>query len=181
MRIFLETDRITMRDFTPDDVEALVELDRDPEVMRYITGGEPTPRATIEREVLPRFLAFHEAGDGLGFWAALDRRDHRFLGWFHLRPESSDPNDIGLGYRLHRRAWGRGLATEGSRALLAHGFETLGLSDIVANAMPDNAASIRIMEKLGMTFDERHTHAGGIELVRYRITRAVWAALQPDA
>ena len=83
---FLETERLTLRQFTPDDVDNLVELDSDPEVMRYITGGRATPREEIERRELPAFLAYYTRADGYGFWAAVEKATGDFIGWFHLRP-----------------------------------------------------------------------------------------------
>ena len=142
-----------MRRFGTADVEILVELDSDPEVMRYLTGGAPTPRETIELSLLPRFLASYEQYAGLGFWAALDSESHDFLGWFSLHPdEHIPPGDLELGYRLRRAAWGRGLATEGSRALVDAGFREFQASRIFAQTYEDNIASRRVMEKLGMSF-----------------------------
>ncbi|MBV9870553.1 MAG: GNAT family N-acetyltransferase, partial [Frankiaceae bacterium] len=65
---FLETDRLTLRRFTRDDLELLVELDSDPDVMFYITGGEPTPREEIATDILPAFLGYYERYEGYGFW-----------------------------------------------------------------------------------------------------------------
>ena len=117
MQVFLETERLVLRRFTPDDVDNLVELDGDPEVMHFITGGRATPREEIENDILPAFLRYYERGDRYGFWAAIEKSTGTFLGWFHFRPaggRSSDEPE--LGYRLRRSAWGRGYATEGSRA-----------------------------------------------------------------
>ncbi len=117
MHVFLRTDRMVLRRFTAADVDLLVELDSDPEVMQYITGGRPTPREEVERDVLPAFLGYHERFPGYGFWAAAEADTGDFLGWFHFRPrEGSPPDEAELGYRLRRSAWGKGYATEGSRA-----------------------------------------------------------------
>ena len=83
METFLETEQLTLRRFTADDVDNLVELDSDPEVMRYINGGRPTPREEIERDVLPAYLAYYERDDGYGFWAAVEKTSGNFIGWFH--------------------------------------------------------------------------------------------------
>ncbi len=116
MEIFLETERLVLRRFTEDDVYDLVELDTDPEVMRFINGGRPTPRDEIENEVLPAFLGYYERYAGYGFWAAVEKSTGRFVGWFHFRPENdAHPDEVELGYRLRRSAWGKGYATEGSR------------------------------------------------------------------
>ena len=73
MQIFLETERLVLRWFTEDDVDNLVELDGDPDVMRFINGGRPTPRHEIETDVLPNFLGYYERFAGYGFWAAVEK------------------------------------------------------------------------------------------------------------
>jgi RimJ/RimL family protein N-acetyltransferase len=115
MRVYLDTARLILRQFTMDDVDNLVDLDGDPAVMRYITGGRSTPREEIRDDILPAFLSYYERYEGLGFWAAIEKSSGGFLGWFHLRPPpGGDPDNVELGYRLRRAAWGRGYATEGS-------------------------------------------------------------------
>jgi RimJ/RimL family protein N-acetyltransferase len=153
MQIFLETERLVLRRFTEDDVDNLVELDSDPDVMRFINGGRSTPRQEMESDVLPRFLDYYERFSGYGFWAAVEKSTGRFVGWFHLRPPAAAPPDeVELGYRLRRSAWGKGYATEGSRALIDKGFAELGVQRVVAFTMVVNTASRRVMEKAGMRF-----------------------------
>ena len=151
MHVFLETERLQLRRFTPDDVENLVELDGDPDVMHFITGGRPTPRDEIVDDVLPAFFRHYERYPGYGFWAAIEKSSGRFLGWFHFRPGEGAPADeVELGYRLHRSAWGNGYATEGSRALIHKGFAELGVRRVVAFTMVVNVASRRVLEKAGL-------------------------------
>jgi len=153
MQILLETEHLVLRRFTRDDVDNLVELDSDPEVMRFINGGRPTPREEIENEVLPAFLGHYERFAGQGFWAAEEKPTRRFIGWFHLRPaQGAPPGEVELGYRLRRSAWGKGYATEGSRALIDKGFAELGVRRIVAFTMVVHVASRRVMEKAGLKF-----------------------------
>jgi RimJ/RimL family protein N-acetyltransferase len=152
MHVFCETRRLVLRRFTTADVGNLVSLDADPDVMRFITGGMPTPREEIENEVLPAFLAYYERFEGYGFWAAIEKPAGPFLGWFHPRPrEGAGPGEAELGYRLHRSAWGKGYATEGSRALIRKGFTEFGMQRVVAETMAVNLASRRVMEKSGLT------------------------------
>ena len=153
MHIFLETERLVLRRFTEDDVDNLVELDSDPAVMHFINGGRPTSRDEIESEVLPAFLGYYERFAGYGFWAAIERSSERFVGWFHFRPpDAARPDDVELGYRLRRSAWGKGYATEGSRALIEKGFAELGVQRVFASTMVVNVASRRVMEKAGLRF-----------------------------
>src|SRR5512137_2561184 len=116
--IVLETPRLRLRHIVPADLDALVELDADPQVMRYISYGEPTPRARYEQEYLPRFLAYYTSTPRLGYWIAETRADDEFIGWFHLRPDRIDAGEQEIGYRLRRAAWGQGYATELGRALV---------------------------------------------------------------
>ncbi|MBB4938228.1 RimJ/RimL family protein N-acetyltransferase [Streptosporangium album] len=182
MHILLETDRLTLRRFTETDEDNLVELNGDPEVMRFLTGGRPTPRDEIRNTVLPSFLGYYERPGGFGFWAAVERSTGRFLGWFHLRPRRED-GEIELGYRLNRSAWGRGYATEGSRALIDKGFTELGVERVVAETMAVNLGSRRVMEKSGLTLvrafhqDWPDAIAGSEHgEVEYALTRADWEA-----
>lgn len=150
--ILLETERLVLRRFTEDDVDALVELDSDPDVMLYINGGKPTPREEIESDVLPAFLGYYERFAGYGFWAAIERATGEFVGWFHLRPQARDTDtEPELGYRLRKTAWGSGFATEGSRALIDAAFTSYGATRVYAETMAVNIASRRVMEKCGMT------------------------------
>ena len=151
MQVFLETERLVLRRFTSADADNLVNLDADPDVMRFVTGGVPTSRAEIQNEVLPAFLAYYQRYEGYGFWAAIERTTGEFLGWFHFRPrQDSPPGQVELGYRLRKSAWGNGYATEGSRALIRKGFTEHGVQRVVAEAMAVNLASRRVMEKVGL-------------------------------
>lgn len=153
MQIFLETERLQLRRFTDEDVENLVELDSDPDVMHFINGGRPTPRDEIENELLPAFLDYYGRFAGYGFWAAVEKSTNQFVGWFHFRPvEGAPPGEVELGYRLRRSAWGKGYATEGSRALIHKGFAELGVRRVVASTMVANVASERVMQKAGLKF-----------------------------
>jgi RimJ/RimL family protein N-acetyltransferase len=157
MQIFLETERLILRQFTEDDVDDLVELDSDPDVMRYLNGGIATPGEMVERENLPHFLSYYERYEGFGVWAAIEMSSEAFIGWFSLRPHDEDRLDeVELGYRLRRLAWGHGYATEGARALIRKGFAELGIQRVTANTYEHNSASRRVMEKAGMTLVRRY-------------------------
>ena len=187
--VFLETERLVLRQFTYADVPLLVELDSDPEVTRFITGGLPTSREEIETEHLPAFLSYYESSTGFGFWAVVEKSSGAFLGWFHFRPAPGAPADQPeLGYRLRRNAWGRGYATEGSRALIDAGFSIHGVRRVVAETMATNVASRRVMEKAGLVL-VRTFHADwpypieGSEHgdVEYALSRDEWLAARPGS
>ncbi|MBH5333454.1 GNAT family N-acetyltransferase [Streptomyces pactum] len=189
MSVFLETDRLVLRRFTPSDVDLLLELDSDPEVMRFINGGRPTPRETVTGQVLPRLLHLHAGTGECGFWAAEERTTGAFLGWFEFRPLEGERWDVvELGYRLRRPAWGRGYATEGSLALIAKGFTELGVQRVTANTMAVNSGSRRVMEKAGLRFARSYVGdwpevIDGSEHgeVEYTLTRQEWLSSRTGA
>jgi RimJ/RimL family protein N-acetyltransferase len=149
--IILETPRLVLRQFTEGDVDNLVDLNSDPEVMRYLTGGKPTPREEIRDQIIPFHLSVYDRFDRLGTWAADSADDGEFLGWFCLRAGNrTEITNVELGYRLRRSAWNQGYATEGSRALISMGFTDLGVERVFAHTMTLNAASRRVMEKCGL-------------------------------
>lgn len=182
MHVFLETERLVLRRFTEADVDNLVELDGDPDVMHFINGGRPTPRLEVETDILPAFLDYYERFDGYGFWAAVEKSSGGFVGWFHFRPErDAPPNEVELGYRLRKSAWGKGYATEGSRALIDKGFAEHGVERVVAFTMVVNIASRRVMEKAGLRFVRTFhqpwpDHIEGEEEgdVEYALLRSEW-------
>ena len=153
MDVFLETQRLRLRRFTPGDGGRMFALDSDPEVMRYLTGGAGTSREHVENEVLPAMIGAYDRYGGLGWWAAETAGEGGFVGWFGLHPfDATHPGELELGYRLRREAWGRGLATEGALALLAKAFEEFGATRVMAQTYEENAASRRVLEKCGMQF-----------------------------
>jgi RimJ/RimL family protein N-acetyltransferase len=182
MEEYLRTDRLVLRKFSANDVDLLVELDSDPEVMHYITGGVATGRDEIVDDVLPAFLSYYDRFEGFGFWAALDSATGEFVGWFHLRPAPGDgPDEVELGYRLRRAAWGCGYATEGSRALIAKAFTELGVRRVHAETMAVHTASRAVMERAGLrharTFHQSWPHPiPGDEFgdVEYELTLEEW-------
>lgn len=184
MRVFLRTDRLLLRQFTGADVESLVALDADPEVMRLLTGGRPTPREVVEHELLPALLQDYDRFAAFGRWAAIELATGEFVGWFALRPpEGGKGDEVELGYRLRRSVWGRGYATEGSRALVDKAFADLGVERVYAETMAVNTASRRVLEKTGLrllrtfhlTWDEPidGTEHGEVE---YELRKIDWEA-----
>jgi RimJ/RimL family protein N-acetyltransferase len=152
MRVHLESERLRLRRFTPADAALLYDLDGDPDVIRFTDLGGRAPYAHYCDRVLPRNLAYYGRGEGYGYWALEEKASGDFLGWFHFRPAQDDSGEIELGCRLKRSAWGRGYATEMARALVCHGFATLGVPRITATALAANRASVRVLEKAGLRF-----------------------------
>lgn len=188
MRILLETPRLVLREFTEADAGHLEVLDGDPTVMRYISNGVPTQWREIVDEHIPAYLAYHRASPNFGFWAAQDPGSGDFLGWFHLRPGIGCPDmEPELGYRLSRVCWGRGLATEGSRALIDHAFLHTQAVRVTAETMAIHTASRRVMEKSGMRLIRCFSANWPVRIdgdehgdVEYAITRGEWLAARPE-
>ncbi|CAN5456285.1 GNAT family N-acetyltransferase [soil metagenome] len=149
--VFLRTERLTLRDFLPEDAERLSDLDAAPGVMEFLDGEEETSPEEYRRWI-GTLDETYPPGSNRGFWAV--EEDGRFIGWFHLRP-AKDTGELELGYRLRPEAWGRGLATEGSRALLELAGER-----VIARTMMINVRSRRVMEKLGMRVVRTFPYSG---------------------
>ena len=186
MWVFLKTRRLMLRRFTEADRENLFDLDDDPDVMRFLTGGKPTTRDVIQNETLPRFLDYYERFESFGYWAAIEKSTGAFLGWFAFYPsEGGNPDEVELGYRLRKSAWAKGYATEGSRALIRKGFTELGVQRVSAETMAVNIASRRVMEKAGLTL-QRTFHQEWLDPiagakhgeVEYALTKAEWEKLE---
>ncbi len=156
--ILLETARMYLREFRLGDGSLLFELDSDPEVMRHISKGQPTPLNRIQSEILPRFLSYYGQTPPRGFWAAHLRDTRGFIGWFHLRPDKITSDEMELGYRLKRSAWGQGLATEGSLALVKSAFCDWHYPKVSARTLVGNSGSRRVMEKAGLSFECAFTY-----------------------
>ena len=150
----IHTERLCLRPFMAQDVTAVVAMDTDPEVMRYIPGHLVLPDA-VEAHV-QAFLADLEAGERYKFFYAIDWKqspaaDDDALGWVLLRP-TEDGRWIELGYRLRRPAWGAGVAWEASRAMLDIAFDRWGVAQVMAVILPGNTRSRRVVEKLGFNY-----------------------------
>jgi RimJ/RimL family protein N-acetyltransferase len=163
----LETTRLRLLAWQPEDWLQLRPIARDPEVVRYISSGEPWPDERI-REFVARQVA-GLAARGFCFWRLEHKADGEIIGFCGLQPLDGTP-EIEIGWWLARARWGQGLATEAAREALRDAFERAGLERIVAIAQPANRPSIHIMEKLGMHYERETTHRG-IGVVLYAVAR----------
>lgn len=175
----VETERLRLRPWTADDLDPLTAIFAEPEFWRYPFGRAFT------REETERFLERqldHWATHGYGMWAAELKADARLVGYIGLSVPTWLPvvlPAVEVGWRLHPDRWGRGLATEGGRASVRFGFEQLDLDRIISIFMPDNAASGRVMEKLGMTtFLTTTDPERGVALEVRQLTRSAWRLAQ---
>jgi len=149
MHIVFQTPRLILRRFTEADAPLLLQLNSDPEVVKYV--HEP-PLETKEQalNILVNIIMPQYKND-LGRWAMHTKEDNAFIGWCGLkyRPEL---DEIDLGYRMIKTAWGKGYATESAKKTLEYGFSTLNLKLITGKAHIENLASIKVLEKIGMNF-----------------------------
>jgi RimJ/RimL family protein N-acetyltransferase len=181
-RPVLTTPRLELIPLGDEHLELEVELDSDPEVMRYLSPQAQT-RAEVEHAHRRR-LAAAEQVPGLGLWIGFSASE--FVGWWLLQPphgpdQPSVPGEADLGYRLLRRRWRQGLASEGARELLRYGFENIGLNRIFAQTVASNLASRAVMTSIGMTYvrgfpADADDSLPGIEEgeVEYAMTRQAW-------
>lgn len=183
MKVFLETERLILRQFIEDDANNLLEWNSDPEVTRFTPdASKPKDLTIIQTQILPKFLAYYQKSDGYGIWAAIEKASQASIGWFFLKPAVDafyfDPNlanesDIEIGYCLRKAAWGKGYATEGVKALIFQGFLELKTLRVIAVALAANLASIRVLEKAGLQLQNRLIYPGhGQEIVIYALSQA---------
>jgi RimJ/RimL family protein N-acetyltransferase len=141
----LTTERLTLRGWRPDDLEAYAEITADPEVMRFMDG--PLDRAGAWREIA--LFVGHWELRGYGLWVVERREDGALLGRIGLWEPEGWPG-LEVGWLLGRAAWGRGYATEAARASVEYAWSELGAEQLISIIDPENAASIRVAERLGM-------------------------------
>ena len=174
VNVVVETDRLLVREWTTVDAEAAFAVYGDPDVSRYLGGtGEPDPDVASRRERLARIVARYPEWNGLGFWAVVEKAGGEVIGGAELVPLEGGP-EVEVGYHLRRDRWGRGYATEVTKALIAYGFERVGLDRIVAVAYPENVASHRVLLKAGLTHLGRR-RAFGHDLESFAIERPAGA------
>jgi RimJ/RimL family protein N-acetyltransferase len=170
----IETTRLHLRTWREDDLAPYARICADPKVMRYLSG--PMTREQSEEQV-SKFVR-HWEERGFGLWAVEEKSSDDFIGFVGMQYQedwSEGEHRTEVGWRLDRSFWGRGLATEAATASLSYGFEELGLERIISIAAPENLASRRVMEKLGMTV-RGETRFKGYDVVWYAVDRQVCKA-----
>jgi RimJ/RimL family protein N-acetyltransferase len=159
MRELLLTDRLILRDVTEADAELMFELDSDPEVMRY-TGPRPATDVAGYRQRTRTVYVPLQSHAWHGVWIVLDRSNGEFLGWVFIRPATASkvareigwtrPDEVEVGYRYRRTAWGRGVATEAATPLVELALADSATTAVVACTLAGNVRSLRVLEKLGL-------------------------------
>jgi [ribosomal protein S5]-alanine N-acetyltransferase len=156
MNVHIETPRLIIRPLEEKDTEGMYLMDSDPEVHRYV-GQHPVTTREESKDVIA-FIRRQYEDHGIGRWAVLEKSTGDFVGWTGFKRMKEVANGhtdhLDFGYRLAQRHWGKGYATEASRAALHYGINIMGLTDIYAMTDPDNAASRHVLEKLGFRLAE---------------------------
>ena len=151
MKTVLETERLILREMTEADAVNLFELNQSPKVTRYLPGEPPLTTheqalAVIRERVQPQYPR------GLGRWACIVKGSGEFIGWSGVK-HFPEYGEYDIGYRFSERYWGMGYATESARAVLAYARKHLAGERVVGKAMPENVASVRVLEKIGLVYE----------------------------
>ncbi|HLF74682.1 MAG TPA: GNAT family N-acetyltransferase [Anaerolineales bacterium] len=154
MKIILETKRLILRHLVMDDLENLFALYRDREIRQYFPEGVLTLIET--REELEWHMNGHPRYPELGLWATVHKATGKFIGRCGLLPwEIDDKLEIEIAYLLDKSFWGQGLGTEAAHGILKYGFERLNLSRLICLIDPDNIASQKVAERIGMRLERK--------------------------
>lgn len=152
MNLILETDRLLLRELQLSDAEAFFAMDKNPKVHQHLWNK---PVQKIE-EIIEIILAVRQqyVDNGIGRFAMISKKTDEFIGWaglkFNTEAVNHKVNFYDIGYRLDEKFWGKGYASEAAEAWLNYGFETMKIKTMEAAAHFDNAASNRILQKIGM-------------------------------
>lgn len=160
--IVLTTERLILREFELTDAEAMFNLNRDEEVLRY-TVDKQFESIEDANNFFKNYPDYEK--NGFGRWALVTKGDKEVIGWCGLKKH--EDNTVDIGYRIFKNQWNKGYATEASIACLEYGFQVFELDEIIANAATENKASIRVMEKIGMEFQQNMACEGIEDAVRY--------------
>ncbi|MEP7197448.1 MAG: GNAT family N-acetyltransferase [Saprospiraceae bacterium] len=162
MKIFIETERLILRELSSNDDKALFELDSNPIVHKYI-GKEPVSDIEFIREVIA-MIQKQYLENGIGRWAVIDRKSDKFIGWSGLKLvkelTNKHINYYDLGYRFIPEYWGKGIATEAAIAIVNYGFEKMNLTEIFGMCESENKASRKVLEKSGLKLIETFNNEG---------------------
>lgn len=168
--MILETQRARLEPWRPEDASAFHAIASDPEVMKYITGGDPWTMAQSQEFAARQMRSFSERGFCL--WKLTLKSTDKVSGFCGIQP-LVDTEEIEVGWWLASKNWGMGIATEAAREVLYDAFGRAGLTRVVAVARRENVASLRVMEKIGMVYEHDYIHRG-IPVVFYAISIARW-------
>lgn len=150
--LIIETERLLIRPFSMDDIEPSYAMNLDAEVSEFTGDGGVVSKKEIERRIIENVFGDYKK-HGFGRLAVELKGENKFIGFTGLK-YLEDMDEVDLGYRLMKKYWGKGIATESARACVNLGFNTLGLSKLIAMVLPENRGSIRVLEKLNFEYEK---------------------------
>lgn len=164
MQPIIKTARLYLREFSSDDAESLYLLNLDQDVIQF-TGDNPFLNTEEAADFIVQYDHYQKYN--MGRWAVISKDTHAFLGWCGLKytPES---DEYDIGFRFFKEHWNIGYATESATACIDYGFNTLYIPKIIGRAVKANTASVKVLEKIGLTFLETKDFHG-MEGVIYTI------------
>ena len=168
MKVILETDRLLLREYVEEDADAFFKLNSDPQVLRFVPD-KALPNVEQARQILIDHPIADYRKHGFGRGACILKSTGENIGFAGLK-YLEELGEVDVAYRLMPTYWGQGLATEAALASVRYGFADLGLKRIIGLAMPENIASVRVLEKSGLRFVETVTFWGH-QFSKYIITR----------
>lgn len=157
MKIYLETERLILREMLPDDAKGMFELDSNPKVHKYL-GSKPIKTIEESQKMIDN-VRNQYINQGIGRWATIEKATDDFIGWSGLKLnfEKTINNHINfydIGYRFMPRYWGKGYATESAIATLDYAFKTMKIETVVGMAEVENIASKKVLQKIGLQYVE---------------------------
>lgn len=175
MKIIIETERLIIREIVLTDMDAMFELHSDPEVHRYLGNKTITSQEKLMEAI--DFLRQQYIEFGVGRWAMINKKTNEFIGWTGLEYVTKETNNhknfYDLGYRLLKRFWGQGFATESAHASLDYAFDKLNATEVYAMADIENEGSNKILKKVGLKFIETFD-LEGIKHNWYKLERSAY-------
>jgi [ribosomal protein S5]-alanine N-acetyltransferase len=179
MDILISTERLIIRALTADDADGIYALDTDPEVHRYL-GNSPIKTIEQAKDVIT-FIQKQYKENGIGRWAIIEKSSNNFVGWTGLKlmkeTVNNHTNYYDLGYRLQKKYWGKGYATETAAAVLDFAFTKMKLTEIFGITDIENIGSNNVLKKLGLQFIESFMYEN-TKHHWYKITKEEWLKLQ---
>ncbi|MFY8021408.1 MAG: GNAT family N-acetyltransferase [Bacteroidia bacterium] len=178
MKVFVETERLYMREMVQEDAAAFFEMDSDPQVHIYL-GNNPIKTIEESRDII-EFVRKQYEENGIGRWSLIEKESGNYIGWGGLKLlkelTNGHINILDVGYRLNKKYWNQGYASESAQASLKYGFEVLKAQAIYASAHHENKASRAVLEKSGLVKNGQYKWEG-IPCDWFEISREKWLEL----
>lgn len=168
------TPRLILRGFKPVDIDLLDKIVSDPDVIRYFPLSSPWPREITKKWVEKHWS--HWEQHNFGWWALIFRETSKLIGWCGLGM-LEETSEVEVLYLLDKSHWGMGLATEAAHFSIDYAFQELNLESVIGLTHPNNIASQKVLQKVGLTFDKK-TQYFGMDLYKFIIEKHAYQTNQ---